>query len=456
MDEKKSESTKELQKAIEILEKFSRDRENSSTFSLLKKTISFAKQLFSPTHLDEQKSIHQAMDIIKKNTSFIQSLAKGTPQQKEWVSAAYSIIHRFNQLGTFFKKPPLSWRRWMGHLPIDIPNDLAEIKKETSYKFHHLDEDKDRFSLPSLIEKKSSTVSEDPIAPSTQEIDAFRMKAITLLKHHEVRFTSIAEQLKIIREVPILLIDPPPYAKSISHSIITMQQTLSPLPGETIELKGAFKRHHSQSIPIPESFHLASRSAQTGFPHPSQYTGWSLCPQIVSEDLWVHKMQKMAKQLMPEGSLNKKAKHLLTAKHQTFNTHSQLFLNLHHQLNQRILKKAQFPENPTLDTFYAILKTEKNVYDVLSRTHEIIVSKVWDSPTTHEESLFSHEIGAFIDLMVDVYKKLLLTHKDLLVQASLKQVQSFMEELDNSVDLSIEDMKHRFIQLLEEDLKLWE
>lgn len=88
-----------------------------------------------------------------------------------------------------------------------------------------------------------------------REIDAFRMKAITLIKNHDVTFPSVAEALKTIKNTPI-------YAtyEHENEAIVILEQRLSPFPGETIILKGSFKRDPKSLVStIPINFELTKK-----------------------------------------------------------------------------------------------------------------------------------------------------------------------------------------------------
>lgn len=305
-----------------------------------------------------------------------------------------------------------------------------------------------------LVEK--DTLPKQTFIPSKQELDAFRMKAITLLKHHDVRFTSLAEQLHMMREVPIVTLDNP----ALAERIIAMQQTISPFPGETIELKGSFMRDlqsRCHSIPIPESFHISAYSQQTGFPHPSQHHGWALSPMLLPEGHALSgKMQEIANELMPKGVLNIKAKEMLKIKQQCFQMHLHDFLELHQQLNNGLLKAAKLDKidgKELLDRFFANLKKENNPYMRMSMTHWQIVLHSFEKArsTNLPLSLLQQD---YASLMEDCYQKILKTNRKLLEQLALKQLQEFIFELENANILSVEEMQKRMRTMLLSDIEL--
>lgn len=78
-----------------------------------------------------------------------------------------------------------------------------------------------------------------------RELDAFRTKAISLLKDRGI-FPSVADILQSVRSEPINAIE--------SDSTITLQQKLS----ETVMIKGVFERYPGGSRPISKSFEITS------------------------------------------------------------------------------------------------------------------------------------------------------------------------------------------------------
>lgn len=81
----------------------------------------------------------------------------------------------------------------------------------------------------------------------TQEADAFRMKAIRLLKDHGI-YHSVQEIIASLKSAPLKTqIDP-------DNRKITLSQELCLSPGKYVQLKGSFERRSDRTIPIAESF----------------------------------------------------------------------------------------------------------------------------------------------------------------------------------------------------------
>lgn len=453
MDEKKKDSTNEIQAAIEILEAFSRGRESKSSLSLLKKTIAFAKDIFTIS-TDSQIRVQRALDTLKSNASLIQEMEKGSTPQKNLASSAYAAIDRFNALGQQLKKRPLPWRRWMEQLHVEIPRDnISNPKIELSHKFHFIEPEKAQYR-PSLFIDPSLTKND--LQPSPFELDAFRMKAITLLKHQEIRFTSLTDELKLIREVPIVVQESPSLSQTFKESIIAMQQTLSTLPGETIELKGSFKRYpqsNCHSVPIPESFRIKTEIHQTGFPHPSQRNGWSVSPLLLPSEGIAHEMRiHIAKELQPHGKWNQQAKETLKLKKLAFEANLDEFVMLHRRLNQKMLNNIYQDCQSILDTFYEVLSKNPHPYQYLSDIHQqILICAFEKKPCSH---FIRPAEQAFIDLLTSMYQKISIDNAPFLRDMAYKQLHEFYSELVSPPNAK--EIHSSLLNSLANDIYLWD
>jgi hypothetical protein len=182
------------------------------------------------------------------------------------------------------------------------------------------------------------------VKPTQSELDAFRMKGVRLLGQ-------VTEQelgpnlLEMVRATPV----ESRQGRGLAHSnLIALSQTVSTFPGETIRLNGAFKRLGNREIPLPDSFSALTESKQTGFPHPSQASGWSLSESLLPTyplrmeelDLVRRTLERkwaLAKALLPGGQLLPKAKHWLKIRHQALQMGQYHLLPLHKQLLEQLL-----------------------------------------------------------------------------------------------------------------------
>jgi hypothetical protein len=245
-------------------------------------------------------------------------------------------------------------------------------------------------------EKEASFFSEKPHVfeeskVSQREEDVFRMKAITLIQNHSSLFPSIQKALASLKEAPIYTVDSSntKFNNLMTNSIITLEQKLTPFPGETIVLKGAFIRSSNAltpTIPIRDSFELSMKSEQTGFPHPSQYIGWSLSDaliplqshgqkQIKSIFNLLKKKETISNELQLQ-SLSAVAKKILGKREACVNDHREEFLFLQEKFSIALIKAAlkdisslnlQF-----ISQFFVWLQSQPSVYSLLSNTYFLI------------------------------------------------------------------------------------
>lgn len=435
--DKVPEQDKELAAAILILEKFAGKKELFLSRSLLVKTMSFAKNLLSHRIEDDQSEIPRAIEVIKKYAHLLPKMAQGDIPQRQLARSAYSAVARFNAIKEQSKKTSLPWRRWMDKLSIEIPRPNHEKTNYThTFQNQNIHE---KFPFVRFVENSTQ------LAPSKQELDAFRMKAITLLKHQAVYFTSLTDQLNLIREVPITIKESTPHSKSIVESIVAMHQTISALPGETIELKGSFKRHlkeKNRSCPIPDSFHIHMDSKQTGHPHASQHNGWAIPYYFIHDPMILEKMKEVAEHLMPNGKWNARAKELLKLKQHIFEIHRSEFLNLHRQICAAVLKNSN--DIKILDNFYGHLQEQKKVYSYLS---EINQSLFLESSEVKFEQASVH---AYIAEMKSAFCNL----NSILESLAIKHFNEFVSELENNESTNPKWMESWIRDTLYSDLAL--
>ena len=334
-------------------------------------------------------------------------------------------------------------------LPSSIKKTIVFVKNLLTQIFTKKTVDatslKINYKAESLATKNKSPVSIPQTFKTSltkQEIDLFHMKTITLLKDHDIKFSTVTDQFKLIRQVPISIISE---ATSISKALaecVIATQTIHTLPGETIEIKGSFKRFskgNCRSIPIPESFNLSAKSIQTGFPHPSQHHGWALPSAFVEKNVSLdQKMKNLAEELMPNGKFNKKAKLLLKLKTACFNQHAKELLKLHQQLDCLRCEKACITGYAVLDQFYSELTQEKYIYQILTDVHAKTSSK------------FSY----YQELQARVLEKIQVDHPEILDKIALQQIDEFISEL-NFFDLDKDDMYQRLKDLLLSELLFW-
>ena len=363
-----------------------------------------ARKEFSQKKEAVQTELIKAVETIKANYLILDRLNEGSPAERKLAEAAITTIQRFNQVIENTNKAPDTLRSRFARFlcqraglsadadlakhTIDLPLSAyirmnAPRPEMVSHAFRPV---MISDMLATSQKKVSALVS--PLVPgfqpTTRERDAFRLKAITLMRQYGDygEDNNWREVIKAVRQAPIQSISdaPPGDDSSAYHGIVTFRQTLQPFPGELIVLEGSFQRNAQSavtSVPITSSFKLSSKSAQTGFPHPSQHNGWvALSDKIISGDLpepLLRRKRKLANQLLPQGRLNRIAKEWLQLKKAAFETNLDHFLTLHQQLVESILKRAERNYSQTvLNDFFTFLRHEEDPYELLSQAYQNI------------------------------------------------------------------------------------
>ncbi len=405
MSEKEStylDEYRELHEAIAVINKYSKGKAPlqgaAATLKYFKETIRQIGTLFlhrlgrkKPEIQPLECELTKALETIKNHYHLIEKLKKGTKEEKKLATLAVDSIKSYNKhiesnapssrwcdkitrfLSNQQLSPPPFLESKKLHLPFSASTNV-KTKQRTVDKLQHA------FSkVACSLDSPSKSTRKRKI--TTQEIDHFRMKAITLLRDHKLKV-----KRETVQKTPIVLLSEDP-----EKGIVSLFQTITPFPGETIELKGKFKRNPENTerpIPMSDSFHLTTSSTQTGFPHPSQHHGWSLAVQLIPVcphrlDLMTHfsilqeNRKEIANTLLPMGKHNKHGKELLKLKKEAFDMGKQELLSLHQTLSETIVKSslcANCPVEP-LTHYFDLLVTLPYAYDYLSETNAIMNEK---------------------------------------------------------------------------------
>ncbi len=317
-----------LTAALDTLETYTKENNPKpiQNASSIRQMIGFAQTLVSVDRIKPHTVIRAIEDVKRYHPIINGSISEESQKLSE---RALDSIHRFNQLS----KTPTKWFQKLFRF---------FFKKKKIKKTIHL-------NTPSQHKKAEQVSIVVAQALLKQEEDAFRMKAISLIRKKGILFPSIEDALKAIRETPIYTTTP-----ISASSILMLSQTLTPFPGETVILKGSFKRTPKgplPSTPISDSFELSTKSVQTGFPYPSQHTGWALAdalipmhPHRVEElpqlnELFIKK-EEISNAFSDQKPLKKHAHALIQSKEKAVQEQSKEFFNLHRQLFCSILTAA--------------------------------------------------------------------------------------------------------------------
>lgn len=422
-----------LEAVIQNLEEFTNQNEKESfphvqnldikdnvlvarTRSPLKKALDFVAALSSKVRqkhhekrLQVQLKLMESIDFLKTHYRILHKHSQGSKSEQEWANWAQAIINRYNATIRRSTKTPSSLgkraERFLYEqsgflLGEEITNNTIDIPHHFSVQFGSSQERKE-YTIGKIRTFFQQTGG---MTPTQEEKDAFHMKTIVLAGKSDLPATIQQGLHSLIRETPIVT-----HVSSASNptegneeqAIILLNQILNPFPGEKITIYGAFKRDARStvlSVPIPESFHFSTQAKQTGFPHPSQHTGWSLsnslipdCPHRLDQIPLFSKIYEMKKQmaaaLLPMGQLNEKAKTLLKLKKEVFDQNSALYLKLHRNLALSLLTaETEFHEpikkevSDILTTFYHELEMTESPFATLTLAYQIILNFFIDVP----------------------------------------------------------------------------
>lgn len=358
-----------------------------------------------------QQELLNAIVTVRKHYPILEKWKDGSEDQQKAALFAQQVIERANIiLNQAKKKPPSLKGRFIKFIYDQLGISLSETLQNNAIElpkpiFVQCDSPK---LLPNKVSQKlNNTISlassqkitsvalhlrqnvkKPAFAPTQNELDLFWMKAITLIKNHAIPVTSIREALSFAKNTPIeTTIDRS--EETTKSSIISLSQTLTLFPGEEIELRGSFKRDALStvlSVPIPDSFHLSSKSLQTGFPHPLQYHGAALSDKLIPTyplrlDL-LPSLQKLltckkriSYDLLPNGKLISRAKELVKLKREAFNENRKFFLGAHHTLSKAIFNAAEMHSQETeviLESYFQFLREQESPFDQIAITSHLI------------------------------------------------------------------------------------
>ena len=385
--------------------------------SLIKLSISsiFSKK---KREIEEQRlkkieeKLLNSIDVVKTHYFFLdqvqlseESFLKLFNRGKE-KDLTLAIVEKYNKIISMFEP---------GHVN---PYSFSWIKKVKKFLLSKMGWEEKREILHSKISIKHPSVSlgEKKVKtffpnfdfftsgelPTIKEKDAFRMKGFSLLRKQGIPDVSVKNTLQSFRDAPIKSTSIEKDGKKVA-----LHQVFSPFPGEIVYVEGAFSRNLKgkiSSIPIKESFSVVSQAKQTGFPHASQHTGWALADFLIVN--FPHRLNRMSlfkishekklkvgELLLPRGSRNLKAKHLLKWRREVFKENLSDFFALHKKFFIQFLDKArcEFPLDGVfeeilersrgkvfegnLDRFFQVVKQNENPFDFFSEVNSFIMEK---------------------------------------------------------------------------------
>jgi len=339
--------------------------------SIFEKTLAFTKDClactFSSVMREKQAQKQQAiigtlqesLDLLKVYSSALVHMQKGSEGDKILAKRVLMAANTYNAFVRQAKQHPnslsgmiklflLKMAGWavddeLIKNEIHVPQTLesssekapTSYEKQLGHKISHKQKSRTAKKVLSILQ---STKRVDLGVPKTEEIDLFRVKAMTLLQTEKTLPYSLEESISLVKSCPI------EYslhegAYLLNGYVIELRTKISNFPGIETQIKGAFQRdtfHPELVLPIKESFQISSYSFQSGYPHPSQYTGIALheklipnfllrpqmCPQL--EGLLEIK-RHLSQELIPNGLYYEKAKELLQRRKTLFASNKTLF-----------------------------------------------------------------------------------------------------------------------------------
>jgi len=314
--------------------------------------------------------VKRAIDDVKRYHPIIHQ--SGSQEHQKLSQRALESINRYNQLLDSADERKKTWYEKLFYF-FTRKDESALNKKSAIYISQETEQCEPALRAASAIQN----------ALLKQEEDAFRMKAISLIKKRGIVFPSIESALQSIRETPIYISGA---MEQETASVVTLNQTLTPFPGETIILSGAFRRSPGglmPTIPISNSFELATSNNHTGHPFPSQHNGWTLPDPLIPsialkadevpllEEL-LSKKKMIKEALHDQKPLKKHALTLINLKKEAAESQLEPFIKLHINLCCALVSAAppyliQTDTTPVILNFFEWIKQQPSPYESLSR-----------------------------------------------------------------------------------------
>lgn len=421
-----------LEKAIEALEEFTQLQASrlelkedgslvASKNSRLERVISLARCYIAPLFSDQvrkeqQKKLQElknavlrARDHIKSHSALIEKYQKGDEAQRKLAALALVAIERYNAIVaedalSNSKSDPYNYERHQLLLDGEIKGQQIELPVTymKSYDSHPhqdshshtankvLNELKDTFFIGAK-NKTNSSISSTHKKEMQCMIDTFQIKAIRLIEAHLKK--SFAEIVPLVKK------SIPEIVEGNNSDQIGMRQLIEVDAGSFILVTGCFQQSaaHSQIIsmplPIADSFRLCFQLTHTGFPYPSQHTGWALAdewieasPLRLDQTPLFQKINQRRKclvqRLLTDHSFIQKMDEHFKIKREVFDQNRHFFIPLHCQITQTLQRSNVNHDKSSLslDSFYQQAMNAPSAFDFLTQIQQQILERFIKQP----------------------------------------------------------------------------
>jgi|GEM_PF-3042120 len=355
-----------------------------------------------------KEEVLHARDILQSHANLIEKLRKGDVNQQKLAHSALEAIKKYNAV---VENDYYSWttrydfnnfERNQILLDNEIKGQKIELPNVVSINFEsHTPSQPVQQSFKDLgqafLKNASGTCAGlNPKPKKTAQFmtDTFRMKAVRMIQSHLTHPQSMAEIVHLIRQTPIEIEEEDPE----NANLILMRQVVEEAPGFRIILTGSFKRLTTDlkfmSIPILESFHLASHVSHAGFPYPSQHTGWSLSESLVQayplrsdQSPLFQQIEQRRKHLTQCLLFNRfysqKSQTLFQLKKEVFDQNRESFLVYHQTLQESILRAAEMYSEEAgnvLTAFYQLVQSLSSPYDIINYAQQKLNNLLMKDP----------------------------------------------------------------------------
>lgn len=339
--------------------------------------------------LEVKKAILRARDIVKSHSPLIERYKAGDETQRKLAESALLTIERYNAIvnqgNSSAKNEAYDFEQQLLLLDKEIKGQQIEMPYVISVKYnshphshpaHETIKELSRtFDLGAVNKNKTPPITTHKKTLQFM-IDTFQMKANRLIESHL--------QKPISEIVPLIKQRKPEIDER--EEIIHMKQRIEIHAGAVILVTGSFNpKITTMPMPILDSFRLSFQFTHSGYPYAFQHTGWVLgdhwveaAPLRENQTPYFHQVdqrrKRLAQRLLFDQAYSEKVEKHFKIKKDVFDQNRHIFLPLHCQLLQALLKEASSEDtNPLIDSFYQEAASAPSPFEFLARTQQQVL-----------------------------------------------------------------------------------